>query len=200
MKVRTFVLLLLPVCLAMACRNSSRAVESPEPQVPDVGNGWLSFSLEPQAQHGKRLRYRATYAAEGKTARFDLELTSADPTGDPPIAFSSGKFLSVAGSDASVLLKNLKKTLEARTVPAHSERVTELPFTAAILGTDQSHSPDGGFFSRPPGHWTAMKIFLGKNGEAEVFLNFNDVLHKGEFSIKDPDYGDDVLRELAKVL
>ena len=47
-----------------------------------------------------------------------------------------------------------------------------------------------------------MKIFLGKNGEAdlgkngeaEVFLNFNDDLHKGEFSINDPDYGDDVLR------
>jgi hypothetical protein len=46
-----------------------------------------------------------------------------------------------------------------------------------------------------------MKIFLGKSdGPAEVFLNFNDVLHKGEFSIKDADYGDDVLGELAKVL
>lgn len=46
-----------------------------------------------------------------------------------------------------------------------------------------------------------MKIFIGKKDDpAEVFLNFNTVLRKGEFSIKDPDYGDDVLKELAKVL
>jgi hypothetical protein len=33
-----------------------------------------------------------------------------------------------------------------------------------------------------------------------VFLKFNPVRRKGEFSIKDADYGDEVLRELAKVL
>jgi hypothetical protein len=38
------------------------------------------------------------------------------------------------------------------------------------------------------------------SGEAEVFLNTNTVLGKAEFSIKDPDEGDQVLAELAKVL
>jgi hypothetical protein len=37
-------------------------------------------------------------------------------------------------------------------------------------------------------------------GSSEVYLNLNPVLGKGEFSIKDPDYGDGVLLELAKVL
>jgi hypothetical protein len=46
-----------------------------------------------------------------------------------------------------------------------------------------------------------VKIFLPKGGDdGEVFLNFNAVLGKGEFSIKDSDYGDYLLRELAKVL
>jgi len=46
-----------------------------------------------------------------------------------------------------------------------------------------------------------MKIFLGKgDSEGEVFLNFNSALGKGEFSIKDSDYGDFVIAELAKVL
>ena len=44
-----------------------------------------------------------------------------------------------------------------------------------------------------------MKIFFGDD-EAEVFLNANPVSGKAEFSIKDPDYGDQVLAELAKVL
>jgi hypothetical protein len=117
------------------------------------------------------------------------------------MAFGSGKFIAVAGSDASVFLRNLQKPLEAKTLPARPKRVAELPFTAAVLGTNQSHSKDGGFFTKPPGHWTAMKIFIGNHDDpAEVFLNFSAVLHKGEFSIKDPDYGDEVLKELARVL
>lgn len=128
-------------------------------------------------------------------------MNSGGASGDPQIAFGSSKFIAVAGSDASVFLRKLQKALEAKTLPAQPKRVAELLFTAAILGTNQSHSKDGGFFTKPPGHWTAMKIFVGNHDDpAEVFLNFNTVLHKGEFSIKDPDYGDDILKELAKVL
>jgi len=46
-----------------------------------------------------------------------------------------------------------------------------------------------------------MKIFIGEGDqEGEVFLNFNLAIRKGQLSMKDPDYGDLVLRELAKVL
>jgi hypothetical protein len=46
-----------------------------------------------------------------------------------------------------------------------------------------------------------MKIFLGEGEqEAEVFLNIDAVGKKGQFSIKDPDYGDLVLAQLARVL
>jgi hypothetical protein len=46
-----------------------------------------------------------------------------------------------------------------------------------------------------------MKIFIGEGEqEGEVFLNLNPVLKKGQFSIKDPDYGGIVLARLAEVL
>jgi hypothetical protein len=66
-----------------------------------------------------------------------------------------------------------------------------------------SRDKNGGFSLRPRGSWITMKIFLtvpGKDEEAEVFLNLSTSSQKGEFSIKDPDYGDDVLGQLARVL
>jgi hypothetical protein len=84
---------------------------------------------------------------------FDFEVSAKDPSGNPPVRFGSGKFLAASGSDASGLLQNLKSTLQAKTMPTNVERVAELPFTAAILGTRERHAPNGGFFNRPPGHW-----------------------------------------------
>jgi hypothetical protein len=53
--------------------------------------------------------------------------------------------------------------------------------------------------SKPPGHWTTGKLFLA-DGDAEVFLNLDSEEGIGEFSIKDEDFADVVIRELAKVL
>jgi hypothetical protein len=79
--------------------------------------------------------------------------------------------------------------------------VKELAFTYVNLGDNLSQAPGGGFNARPPGDWTAIKIFIGEGEqEAEVFINFNTAIGKGQFSIKDPDYGDLVLKQLAKVL
>jgi hypothetical protein len=44
-----------------------------------------------------------------------------------------------------------------------------------------------------------MKIFVARGDrEGQVFLNLNPVLKKGQFSIKDADYGDMVLAQLAQ--
>jgi hypothetical protein len=172
-----------------------------EPQVPAVGDSWVMFSLRPAdgPASGEVKRYQAAYVADGKTARFDIELTMARPSGQLPVAFSKGKFIAVANSDASGFLLALQKTLQAKTLPTNSARVAELPFSVAILGDHVSHSPNGGFAVKPPGNWTTTKLFLG-DGSAEVYLSLNPVLGKGEFAIKDQDYGDAVLQELAKVL
>jgi hypothetical protein len=102
-----------------------------------------------------------------------------------------------------VLLADLKRTLEAKHLPAHVHRSSNLPFTFAILGENQSQAADGGFNEKPRGNWTAMKIFIGfgaGNDYGEVFLNLNQVSQKAQFSEKDQDYGDYVLTKLATVL
>jgi hypothetical protein len=181
--------------LCCACAHKS----PPELLVPGVGDGWLSFAIQPIEQSGDATRFHVIYTAEGKTARFDVEvIEGTSSTGDGITIIScEGRFLSLPDSDASVLLRNLKHALEAKTMPTGSVRIKQLPFTCATLGTRQSHAPDGGFFTQPPGNWTAMKIFIGRKDDRP---DFNPVLGKGDFSIKDSDYGDDVLLEPAKVL
>jgi hypothetical protein len=192
-------LLLLVAGLCLGCQKQE-PLTIDEPQVPAVGESWVMFSLRPaEASRENAKRYQATYVAEGKTARFDIELTMARPSGQLPVAFTKGKFIAVRDSDASALLLVLKKTLPAKTLPSGTLRVAELPFAAVILGDHVSHSPNGGFAVNPPGNWTSIKLFLG-GGSSEVYLDLNTALGKGEFSSKDPEYGDGVLRELAKVL
>ena len=200
MRIHFVTIALLATALSAGCQKEE-AQPIAEPQVPAAGDGWLMFSLRPAdgASSDNVKRYQAAYVAEGKTARFDIELTMARPSGQIPVAFTKGKFIAVPNSDASTLLAALQKTLQAKTIPTGAVRVAELPFSAAILGEHVSHSSNGGFAVKPPGNWTTIKLFLG-DGSSEVFFNLNPVLGKGEFSIKDPDYGDGVLQELAKVL
>jgi len=122
-------------------------------------------------------------------------------SGEIPMAPAEGKFLAVAGSNDAMLLEDLKRILEAKQPVKNASKIPELAFDAVVLGQKQSRLPSGSYSNNPPGDWTVTKIFLPKGGdEGEVFFNFNPVLGKAEFSIKDSDYGDYVLTELAKVL
>ena len=175
---------------------SGRAVE------PDTPEDWtVPFEITQVSSPKGVEQWLATYSASGKIAKFRIEFQETKPAGDKDFSFSfgKGKLLSEAGSDPSAFLQTLKKALEAKNLPAHVQRAKELPFEFALLGVHQSRSPDGGFSDKPPGDWRAMKIFFGDD-EAEVFLNANPVIGKAEFSMKDADYGDRVLEELAKIL
>jgi hypothetical protein len=147
--------------------------------------------------------YNCVYTARGKTARFGIQIRQKRTvSGAPfPIAMADGKLLAVAGSDNSTLLEDLMKALQAKRLPMHSTRADELAFDAAVLGQRQSQTPNGGFSSKPPGDWKVIKLFLPKGGdEGEMFLDLNPVSGKAEFSLKDSDYGDYLLEQLATVL
>ncbi len=112
-----------------------------------------------------------------------------------------GAILAVPGSDASALLVALQKALEAKYIPKNVQRASRLAFDYVILGDHNSQAKGGGFSYDPAGNWTAMKIFLGDgDDESEVFLNFNPVSRKAQFSEKDIEYGDGVVAKLAAVL
>ena len=161
----------------------------------------VMFDLKPP-KTGTTTVYDCTYTARGKTARFRLEFREGGRTStDLPVAWGQGRFVPVANSDNATLLKDLKTALDAKHIPARAERIPELPFDTAVLGERQSRSSAGGFSSTPPGDWVLIKVFLPKGGDdGEVFLNLNPVLGKGEFSIKDSDYGDYLINAFAKVL
>lgn len=117
------------------------------------------------------------------------------------MAFGEGKFISVAGSDNGAMIEDLKLALEAKHIPEKVKLVKEVSFAIVLLGESQARNSGGGYFSKPVGNWITTKIFLPKDGDdGEVYLNLNPVLGKGEFSIKDSDYGDYVLKVLSGVL
>jgi hypothetical protein len=166
----------------------------------------VGFDLTPSPGNPPAQLWMGTYTSGGKIAKFKFELSAAKDIPDKnfpslDIATGSGKFVSEPDSDASILLVHLKKALEAKSLPHRVHRLKELPFDYVILGKNNSLSSDGGFFAKPPGNWTAVKIFIGDGDqECEVFLNLNPVIGKGQFSIKDADYGNAVLASLAQVL
>jgi hypothetical protein len=143
----------------------------------------------------------ATYKGTLSTARFRVELGPQSMPSNGPIAIGlgKGKFLSEANSDNVELIRALKKALQAKTVPTMLVRRKSLPFEYVVLAQGIHRSPDGQYDSQKKGDWIAMKLFFGDDA-AEVFLNLNPASGVGEFSIKDPDYGNYVVRKLAQVL
>ena len=182
------------------CRGHSGAPElaRAEPYLSDPYS--VGFDISPLPSHDGLRRWLATYTAQNKTAKFMIVIGPSSEEGKSvKLSLGSGAIQAVADSDASSMLIALAKALEAKHVPAHVQRALQLPFTYVILGENDSQASEGGFSAKPGGDWTAMKIFIGDD-EGEVFLNFNPVSGKAQFSEKDIDYGDIVLAKLATVL
>jgi hypothetical protein len=203
--VRSLYFLAILSTATVGCNGPFRGTQenASETYIPVAG----AVAFDIRHQSGKEgSEWLATYEGHGKTAKFRIELDQEKSLDDKEsrnfgIKSGKGRFVAELGSDSSDLLHELKTTLEAKSFPAKVRRVNTLPFTFVSFGRNQSQASDGGFSANPPGNWIPMKIFIGDgNQEGEVFLNLNPVLWKGQFSIKDPDYGDIVLKQLASVL
>jgi hypothetical protein len=197
---------LLPICLLLAisaslagCKKTPQGdVGAAEQYVPSEGSVGLDIISMGGSETSRR--WLATYTDGSRTTRFSIEVGSIRNANDPTApAMGKGAFAAENESDPIPLLDGLKTALHATRTPTNVKKVDVLPFDYLLLGENQTRSPDGSFSQNPAGNWTAMKIFLA-NDQAEVYFNFNPVIHKAEFSIKDAAYGDRVLAELAKVL
>jgi hypothetical protein len=104
--------------------------------------------------------------------------------------FTAGRVTLIAESrsDARSLITALTKALQASHVPVVRTRVKRLDLDAVSLGYDRSTG------------WIQTKLFFGQNDNGEVYLNLNTKTGLGEFSLKDPDYGNYVVTRLARVL
>jgi hypothetical protein len=188
------------------CNLPSTRTQEPVAEHYIPVRGSVGFDIKHLPSDGSAQRRLATYVSKGKAAKFRIELGPSKPLNDKEskdfdIQLGEGRFLAEPGSDASVLLADLKNALEAKKFPAKVQRVRDLPFVFVSLGQNQSQDASGGFNDQPPGHWTPIKLFIGEGEqEGEVFLNLNPFIKKGQFSIKDAEYGDIVLAHLARVL
>jgi len=131
----------------------------------------------------------ATYKKDSKTAQFRISL--------PHKALGSGTFRREEKSDTSILLRDLGKALRGK-VPEKVDQVDELTVTFYVLGDKMTKTEKGSFKGGGKGDWLLVKLFVFHE-EAEFYLNINEKTGKGEFALKDPDYGDKVLKELGKV-
>ena len=118
------------------------------------------------------------------------------------IKSGKGRLIAEPGSDASVLLHDLEIVLEAKQLSRKSAACRRPSLhVGALWGIIDPKRLNGGFNAQPPGNWTPIKVFIGEGEqEGEVFMNMNPILKKGQFSIKDEEYGDAVLARLAEVL
>jgi hypothetical protein len=185
--------------ILISCQKHPAQTETPvEPYIETAGAA--GFDIIPLASSEGAPRWMGVYTDEGRTTKFSFEPGSLPTSDDASAAPSMGKgrFVAEEQSDPLPLLNLLKKALQAKHVPSHTEKEEDLPFSYLLLGENQSRAPDGSFSSNPKGNWTTTKIFLA-NDTAEVYFNFNPVNHKAEFGIKDAKFGDRVLAELAKV-
>jgi hypothetical protein len=168
---------------------------------PSSGPGSLVFRIDAAEGRPGRVGWLATYSTEGRTARFRIEL-EPEPRGTSLPTFVHCALSCEADSDASLLMRDLSRSLGTRPAPPQAG-VAELELTAALLGRDLSRgrgkdSIAGALTSEPKGTWIATKLFLGE-GEAEVFLNLDPVGGFGELSMKDPAYSAAVVRELGRL-
>jgi hypothetical protein len=192
---------LLHTCLFLtilaACSRSTAPSTPSEAYMTTDGS--VGVDIMRMGGEGSLQRWLATYTDGTQTTRFTIELEPATASGGPgsPIT-GKGKFISEAGSDPIPLLESLKRALQARRMPSNVQKVDELAFNYLVIGEHQSRSATGALQAQPSGNWEASKVFLA-NDQAQVYFNFNPVMHKAEFSIKDAEYGDRVLAELAKV-
>ena len=162
-------------------------------------DGAVAFEINSTKTDAGKRSWLATYSSNGRTARFVIEFNQPQKVSGGLFSFGKGRFIAENGSDAGSLIATLAKALEARKIPKKVARVANLPFEFASFGDNVRRLPDGSFGAEGSGHWMVTKIFLAA-GEGEVYLNLNPMIGKGEFTIKDPDYGDIVISELAKVL
>ena len=124
-----------------ACNRSTTAAQdrTEEAYVPVPGS--VGFDIELFDSGNGSFRLNANYTSQGRTARFRVEFGPAKTVGDSkdfPMRAGEGRFVAEPGSDASVLLFDLKKALEAKAIPAEVHRLESLPFTFVNIGEDLS--------------------------------------------------------------
>jgi len=149
-------------------------------------------------------RYVAKVDRGGANCAFDVVVSRAKDIAGSFFSMTMATLVRRPGADCTAFLRAMAFELGYKGELPSPTPAKEIKAAMAVLGTNQSRSPEkpevaGSFSSTPTGHWTAGKLFLA-DCAGEVFLNLNVHDGIGEFSVKDEDYANIVVGELAKIL
>jgi len=99
--------------VGLASSPKSSVPVGPLAQPYDDAGGSVQFDIKPLEGKPGAAQWAATYSTRGKTAKFRIELAATTPAKETDFPFSIGKgrILSEPGSNASILLVDLKKAL-----------------------------------------------------------------------------------------
>ena len=153
----------LAAAITGCARKASSSPKEIEKSTSDSYPGSVMFAIQDLASSDESIggaRWLATYTAEGKVAKFRIEFDKPERSASADITFGKGRFVRIPGSDSSVLIRDLQKTLGATALPAKVTPVANLAFEFAIIGTRMSHGKDGGLDGKPEGEWMAVKPFF----------------------------------------
>jgi hypothetical protein len=176
------------------------------PTIPPADESSVFFKIEEvsrqQVKDGEELVLLASHESKEGMARFRISLVLKKLGGELPVSFSRGALIRENDSKPVEFLREVAKVLEAKHYKP-GKRADRLDLTLAILGQNLSRGSGtnqiaGGFTSEPAGDWITTKVFVA-DGEGEFFLNLNPKQGIGEISIKDPEYGNIVLKELSRI-
>ena len=199
MKVATKRLLCaLAVTIALFGCNKKSAPEAAPEENYTPATGAIGLDILSMGNADGDVRWMVTYTDGTNATKFQIALDRPTASNEGLMASGKGEFTSLPDSDPTALLEALRPVLHAKRMPSRAEKVESLPFEYTLLGADQSRTADGAFHKLPKGNWTATKLFLA-NDQAEIYFNYNPVIHKAEFAIKAPEYGDRLLSEFAKI-
>lgn len=189
--------------LLAGCNRRESGGSVAEPYLPDEAS--VAFALEPLQGGNGSQQWIGTYASQGKIARFRIEFgpakaSVAKAAKDFDIKSGEGRFTPETGSDSSVLLADLRKPLQAKNQPQPPPTRTSVPFTFANIEKLVRKPLAAGLVQSRLATGQPLRSPRRRRSGGEVFLNLNPKIRKGQVSMKDPDYGDLVLGQLAKVL
>ena len=116
--VLTVLLMLVPGCTRPVATSPAHKIES-SISVP----GAVGFDITQTKREDGSILVQATYPAQGRLAKFNIEFGPArelegKTSKDFDARFGKGRFVARAGSDATVLLGDLRKALEAKSTPS----------------------------------------------------------------------------------
>ena len=179
------------------------AIHRPGPSQKD---GIVSLRIQDHSSSGPTRRYVLAYGSGPAACHFFFAFdTTGRSAKGTSYRFVPAYLAHRTDCHPSVLLNELAVAHGLKQVPRAGPHLNVLPLDAALFGTQLARGDvtrdviAGEFTFARQGSWTVLKLFFADD-EAEVFLALDPATGRADFLVKDPDYGEPLLRELGRIL